>query len=283
MATRPELMASTRTATPRLCLQAAPPSPTTISSTQTTTPIALATNSTTWMPTKYSWRSASATAWPRRQLSRPLLPIPCRSPLQLSQYTHLRSPPTRDQRPRRLVIKKTVTSDTKKSSTTDPTRPALQLARLRDSTATTCPHRCRCRTPNRRRPYRPSLRHLLLIKPVRLPITAMSSYFPARKCWSFSLTKLWLKFIWASSSPSFLSGVALFSDKFKLTSSVNMNVVNISPNESIKYAKETQTTEVPSKHSHHLNDDDDSDQHAERNENSFQEDLKKSELPARCT
>lgn len=73
------------------------------------------------------------------------------------------------------------------------------------------------------------------------------------------------------------------SDKLKLTSSVNMNVVNISPNESIKYAKETQTAEVPAKSSPPLNDDDDDSlEHAERKEKNYQEDLRKSERLVNC-
>ena len=94
----------------------------------------------------------------------------------------------------------------------------------------------------------------------------MSSYFLARKCSStvFENFAKQLKKVNLSS--------VFCSDKFKLTSSVNMNVVNISPNESIKYAKETQTAEAPSKSSQP--DDPDELEHAER---SFQEDLKKSE------
>ena len=51
-----------------------------------------------------------------------------------------------------------------------------------------------------------------------------------------------------------------------------MNVLNILPNESIKYAKETQTAEVQDKSSHPLNEDEDPDKH----EKSFQEESKKS-------
>lgn len=49
----------------------------------------------------------------------------------------------------------------------------------------------------------------------------------------------------------------LFSDKPKLTSTINKDVINILPNESIKYAKETQTAAFKSP-GHHLDDDDDS-------------------------
>ena len=54
-----------------------------------------------------------------------------------------------------------------------------------------------------------------------------------------------------------------------------MNVVNILPNESIKYAKETQTTESSNKSSHPLNEDDDL-EHGDKHDNIFQDDLKKS-------